>query len=130
VGGLWLSSHPLQNEEEAKFEEMRPLLKQWAALSAHPALPELSRQLAYLQRVRDADADAEQEVDRKIEVVSRRLAEERLKLETLMKGIVHLNNELKDIRKRTGMETVPWKIHVKEFEIDGRPAYDLGVTAF
>ena len=35
------------------------------------------------------------------------------KLEKLMKGIVTKNNELKDIRKRTGMETVPWKVHVK-----------------
>jgi hypothetical protein len=45
-----------------------------------------------------------------------------------MKQIIHRSNELRDIRKRTGMETVPWKIHVKEFEIDGKPSYDIGVT--
>ena len=39
VGGLWLNQHPLQNEEEIKFEELRVNLKKWARLAAHPALP-------------------------------------------------------------------------------------------
>lgn len=26
------------------------------------------------------------------------------------------------------METVPWKIYVKEFDIDGKKSYDIGVT--
>ena len=28
------------------------------------------------------------------------------------------------------METVPWKIHIKQFTIDERPSYDIGVTSF
>ena len=47
-----------------------------------------------------------------------------------MKQIVNKNNELKEVRKRTGMESVPWKIHLKEFEVDGKPSYDIGVTPF
>jgi hypothetical protein len=27
------------------------------------------------------------------------------------------------------METVPWKLHIKEFNINERPSYDIGVTA-
>lgn len=28
------------------------------------------------------------------------------------------------------METVPWKIHLKEYVLEGRPSYDVGVTPF
>ena len=47
-----------------------------------------------------------------------------------MKQIISKNNELKDVRKKTGMESVPWKIHLKDFEVDGKPSYDIGVTPF
>lgn len=28
------------------------------------------------------------------------------------------------------METVPWKVQIKEYNIEGRPSYDIGVTPF
>jgi hypothetical protein len=28
------------------------------------------------------------------------------------------------------METVPWKLQIKEYSIEGRPSYDIGVTSF
>jgi hypothetical protein len=31
----------------------------------------------------------------------------------LLKEIVTKNEELKDIRKKTGMETVPWRLNIK-----------------
>ena len=48
----------------------------------------------------------------------------------MIKDIIKGNEELKDIRKRSGMETVPWKIQIKEYNIEGRPSYDIGVTPF
>lgn len=51
-------------------------------------------------------------------------------MEKLLAEIVRLNEELKDIRKRSGMETVPWKVQVKEYSFEGRPSYDVGVSPF
>lgn len=48
----------------------------------------------------------------------------------MIKDIIKGNEELKDIRKRTGMETVPWKIQIKEYRILEMPSYDIGVTPF
>jgi len=42
-GGVFLSKHPLQNDEEKKFEELRPLFKEWSVLSTYPILPELAK---------------------------------------------------------------------------------------
>ncbi|CAM6006119.1 unnamed protein product [Sphagnum balticum] len=47
----------------------------------------------------------------------------------LMQDIIHGADELRRIRRDTGMETVPWRIHVKEYEVDGKVGYDLGVTS-
>jgi hypothetical protein len=41
LGGLWFNQHPLNNEEEKAFEEVRALLKEWAYITLHPPLPEI-----------------------------------------------------------------------------------------
>jgi hypothetical protein len=28
------------------------------------------------------------------------------------------------------MDTVPWKIHIKEYDYEGRSYYDIGVTSY
>ena len=38
---------------------------------------------------------------------------ERKKMEGLAKNIIDKWKDLKDIRARTGMQTVPWKINIK-----------------
>lgn len=45
-----------------------------------------------------------------------------------MKKIVDGWKDIRDIRARTGMETVPWKFNIKEYESEGRKTYDLGMT--
>ena len=103
------------------------LLKEWAYVSVHPPLPEIVRELQFLERIKD-DAEDSAEIDQKIDILTKKYNDEKLHFETMMKQIILKNNELKEIRKKTGMETVPWKIHVKEFDVQGRPSYDIGVT--
>ena len=37
-------------------------------------------------------------------------------MEVLAKEIIDKWKQLKDIRARTGMQTVPWKVNIKEYE--------------
>ena len=50
-----------------------------------------------------------------------------------MKDIIQGHEDLKAIRRKTGMETVPWKVVVKEYpvkDVPGKSCYDIGVIPF
>lgn len=55
-------------------------------------------------------------------------------MEVLAKEIIDKWKQLKDIRARTGMQTVPWKVNIKEYEAteqrgkDSIKNYDIGLT--
>jgi regulator of replication initiation timing len=129
VAGLHVNAHPLHSEEESKFEELRPLLKQWATASTNPVLPEIAKELKFLESLRE-EGEGLEEVEKKIDLISKKYGEEKAHLEHLIREIIKLNEEVKDIRRRSGMETVPWKVQVKEYSFEGRPSYDIGVSAF
>jgi hypothetical protein len=65
VAALHLTAHPLQSEEERKFEQLRPLLKQWANLATSPALPDLAKEMHFLEGLRE-EGDGLEEVERKL----------------------------------------------------------------
>ena len=70
------------------------------------------KELGFLERIRE-DAEDIGEIDQKIDRLKKRYNEERQYIEKLANKIVHKNKELKEIKNKTGMETVPWKIHIK-----------------
>ncbi len=45
-----------------------------------------------------------------------------------MQKVVTGWNEMKEIRNKSGMETVPWRFNIKQYEINGRNTFDLGLT--
>lgn len=60
---------------------------------------------------------------------SRLYKQEVIRLETLMQSIVRKWREIKDERRSSGMETVPWRLNIKEYEVDEHKSFDIGVTA-
>ena len=55
-------------------------------------------------------------------------------MEELTKSIVTKWKELKDIRSNTGMQTVPWKLNIKQYEVPDereknyKKNYDIGLS--
>ena len=49
------------------------------------------------------------------------------KIETVMKKTLKSWKQLKAIRRETGMETVPYRLIAKEYEVDGRKSFDFGI---
>lgn len=43
MGELVFNQHPLMNEEQKEFEQLRPLLEQLQLYSTHPQLPYFSK---------------------------------------------------------------------------------------
>jgi hypothetical protein len=76
IAGLHLSAHPLHSEEERKFEEMRPLLKDWARASMNPSLPEIVKELRFLEHLREEGEHLE-EVEKKLDLVNRKYSDEK-----------------------------------------------------
>ena len=44
-----------------------------------------------------------------------------------MKKTLKSWKQLKAIRRETGMETVPYRLIAKEYEVDGRKSFDFGI---
>lgn len=53
IGQLWINKHQLQNREEIKFEELRPILKQFSNQSTYPILAEIQKEREYLTKVKE-----------------------------------------------------------------------------
>ena len=47
----------------------------------------------------------------------------------LMRKILECWKQVKKIRRETEMQTVPFRLNAKEYEVDGRKSFDFGVTA-
>ena len=45
-----------------------------------------------------------------------------------MKKTLDCWKEMKAIRRRTSMDTVPFNFQAKEYEVDGKKSFDFGVT--
>lgn len=48
-----MNNHELQNKEERKFEELRPLLRDFSNMSTYPTLPEIERETEYLLKAKE-----------------------------------------------------------------------------
>lgn len=46
-----------------------------------------------------------------------------------MQSIIRKWREIKEERRTSGMETVPWRLNIKEYEVDEHKSFDIGVTA-
>ena len=45
-----------------------------------------------------------------------------------MMAILNKWKQVKEARKESGMETVPWRLNVKEYEVEGYKSFDFGMT--
>lgn len=84
LGGLWFNKHHLNNEEEREFENLRKMLKDWAMRSLHPSLPELSRELKYLEYMQEnldeKEDSMKEEIDKKIDFIRKKYEDEKVYL--------------------------------------------------
>ena len=89
-------------------------LKRWARLAAHPALPELREKIESLRRLKDEAGEEDvKKIEDKIALLTGEFDGIRRDTEKTMRDIVQGHEDLRTIRRRTGRETVPWKIMVK-----------------
>ena len=45
IGSLWFLNHPEQNDQEKKFQEIRPAMKELSEYSSYPTIPELAKEI-------------------------------------------------------------------------------------
>ena len=76
----------------------------------------------------DASQQEKEQIENKIEIATNLYNKEVDKVKAIMLAILDKWKQVKEARRVSGMETVPWRLNVKQYEVEGYKSFDFGMT--